>query len=74
LFGKGHGFVGFYGAEMTEIRFIADQHDDDVGFGVVAEFFEPAFDVFECGVFGDIVDEEGAYGTSVLKLELDQFD
>ena len=32
-------------SQMSQIRFVADEHDDDVVVGVVAQFFQPALDV-----------------------------
>ena len=36
LFGKGHGFIRFHGTQVSEIRLVSDEHDDNVGFGVVS--------------------------------------
>ncbi len=30
---------------MSQIRFVADEHNDDVVVGMVAQFFQPALDV-----------------------------
>ena len=66
LLGEGHGLVGLDGAEVPQVGLVADEHDDDVGLGVVAELLEPALDVLEGGVLGDVVDEEGADGAAVV--------
>lgn len=66
LLGEGHGLVGLDGAEVSQIGLVAHEHDDDVGLGVVAELLEPALDVLERGVLGDVVNEEGADGAAVV--------
>jgi len=66
LLGEGHGLVGLDGAEVSQIGLVAHKHNDDVGLGVVAELLEPALDVLERGVLGDVVNEEGTDGAAVV--------
>jgi len=40
---------------MSQIGFISNQHDDDIGIGVISKFFEPTNDVFVSDVFGDVI-------------------
>lgn len=40
---------------MSQIGFVADQHDDNVGICVVTEFFKPTDDVFVGDVFGNVI-------------------
>lgn len=60
------GVVGGDGTEVPEVGLVADEHDADVGVGVVAELLEPAADVVEGGGLADVVDEDGAESASVV--------
>lgn len=51
---------------MPQIALVSDQHDDDVGVGMVAKLLEPPGDVLVGLVLADVVDEEGANGTAVV--------
>ena len=51
---------------MSQIALVSDQHDDDVGVGMVAEFLQPPVDVVVGLVLADIVDKEGPDGTTVV--------
>lgn len=64
--GKGLSLLGRYGAQVAQIALVADEHDDNVGVGVVAQFLEPPGDVLVGLVLADIVDEEGADSTTVV--------
>lgn len=66
LLGEGHGLVGLDGAEVSQIGLVAHEHNHNVGLGVVAELLEPALDVLERGVLGDVVNEEGTDGAAVV--------
>lgn len=66
LLGEGHGLVRLHGAEVPQVGLVADEHDDDVGLGVVAELLEPALNVLKGGVLGDVVDEESPDGAPVV--------
>lgn len=60
------GILGGNGTEMLEIGFVANEHDDDVGIGVVPEFLEPPADIFKSGGLCDIIDKEGSEGTAIV--------
>jgi hypothetical protein len=47
---------------VSQITLVPDEHDDDVGIGVVTEFLQPAVDVIVGLVFADIVHEKGTDG------------
>jgi hypothetical protein len=51
---------------MPQIALVPDQHDDNIGVGMVPEFLEPPGDVLVRLVLADVVDEEGADGASVV--------
>ena len=44
-------------AEVLEIALVADEHNDDVRVGVVAELLQPPRDVDVRRMLGDVVDE-----------------
>lgn len=54
------------GAQVPQIALVADEHDDNLGIGVITEFLEPAEDVDVGGVFRNVVHEEGADGSAVV--------
>ena len=66
LFRKSHGFVGFHGSQMSKIGFVSDEHHYDVGFGVVSQLLEPALDIFESTMLGNVVDQQRAHSTAVV--------
>jgi hypothetical protein len=51
---------------VAQIALVSDQHDDNVGIGVVPELLQPSRDVLVGLVLADIVDEEGTDGTTVV--------
>ena len=51
---------------MPQIALVSDQHDDDVGVGMVAQLLEPPGDVLVGLVLADIVDKEGTDSTTVV--------
>lgn len=51
---------------MLEIALVADEHDDNVGVCVVLELFKPTLDIVKCGLFGDVIDEQGADCAAVI--------
>lgn len=58
--GKGLGLLGGDGTQVPQITLVTDEHDNDVGVGVVAELLEPARDILVGLVLADVVDEQGA--------------
>ena len=55
-----------HGPQVLEIALVADEHDDDVRIGVVAELLEPPRDIDVRRVLGDVVDEECTDGATVV--------
>lgn len=51
---------------MAQIALVSDQHDDDIGIGVVPQLLQPSRDVLVCLVFANIIDEEGPHGASIV--------
>ena len=51
---------------MPQIALVSDQHDDNVGVGMVPELLEPPGHVLVGLVLADVVDEQGADGASVV--------
>ena len=51
---------------MSEITLVSDQHDDNIGIGVIPEFFQPSCDVVIGLVFADIVDQQCANSSAVV--------
>lgn len=43
---------------MFQVALVSDQHDDDIGIGVVPQLLQPSSYVNVCWVFGDIVYEQ----------------
>lgn len=54
---------------MLQIALVPHQHDHNVGIRVITQLFEPAVDVLVGGLFGDVVDEEGADCSSVVAVQ-----
>jgi hypothetical protein len=55
---------------VTKIALVADEHDDNVAIGVVAQLLEPAEDVDVGGMLGNIVDEQSSYSAAVVAVEM----
>ena len=60
------GLLGRHCSEMSQIALVSDQHDDDVGVGVVSELLQPPSDVLIGLVLGDIVNQKGSDCASVV--------
>jgi hypothetical protein len=52
---------------MSQIALVTHQHDDNVRVGMVAQLLEPPRNVLVCLVLADIVDEQSADGTPVVR-------
>jgi len=55
LFREGARLLRGDRAQVTQVGLVADEHDDDVGVGVVAKLSKPAFDVLVGQVLRDVV-------------------
>lgn len=51
---------------MPQIALVSDQHDDDVGVGMVAQLLEPPGDILVGLVLADVVNEEGTDSATVV--------
>lgn len=51
---------------MSQIALVADQHDHDIGVRMVPKLFQPPRDIVVGLVFADIVDEQGADGSTIV--------
>lgn len=67
LAGKHFALVGGNLAPCVQVTLISDQHDGHVGVSVLLDFFEPSGEVGECVPSRDVVDEECAGRTSVIR-------
>ena len=52
---------------MAQIALVTHQHDDNIRVGVVPQLLEPPRHVLVCLVLANIVDEQGADGTAVVR-------
>ena len=50
-------FLGRDSSEMSQIGFVSNQHNDDVGIGMITQLFEPTNDILICDMFGDIINK-----------------
>ena len=51
---------------MSQIALVSDQHDDDVGIGVIPQLLQPPVDILVGLVLANVVDKEGPDGTTVV--------
>jgi hypothetical protein len=51
---------------MPQIALVSDEHDDNVGVGMVAQLLQPPRDVLVCLVLADIVHEKRSHGAAVV--------
>lgn len=51
---------------MSQIALVPNQHNDNVGVGMVPQLLEPSCDVLVGLVLADVVNEESADSTSVV--------
>lgn len=51
---------------MLQVALVANEHNNDVGVSVVAEFLQPPSDVDVGRMLGDVVDQQSTDGTSVI--------
>jgi hypothetical protein len=60
------GLLGRHCPQMPQIALVTDEHDDDVGVGMVAQLLQPPCHVLVCLVLADVVDEQGAHCAAVV--------
>lgn len=64
--GKLLGLLGRDRTQVSQIALVTDQHDDDVGIGMVPQLLQPPVDILVGLVLADIIDEEGADSATVV--------
>lgn len=64
--GKLLGLLGGDRTEVSQIALVTDQHDHDIGVGVVSQLLQPPVDIVVGLVLADVVDEEGTDGATVV--------
>eukprot|EP00420_Gonyaulax_spinifera_P023549 CAMPEP_0197905694 /NCGR_PEP_ID=MMETSP1439-20131203/60944_1 /TAXON_ID=66791 /ORGANISM="Gonyaulax spinifera, Strain CCMP409" /LENGTH=213 /DNA_ID=CAMNT_0043526983 /DNA_START=2 /DNA_END=644 /DNA_ORIENTATION=+ len=67
LLRKGQRLILPHCPEMPEVPLVADEHDDNVGIGMVAQLLKPSLEVLEGDPLGDVVNEQRAYGSPVVR-------
>ena len=60
------GLFRGHSPQVPQITLVTDQHDHDVGVGMVAKFLQPTVDIVVGLVLADIVHEESTDGTTVV--------
>lgn len=60
------GFFRGHCPQVSQIALISDQHDDDVGIGVIPQLLQPPVDIFVGLMFANIVNEESADRATVV--------
>ena len=68
--GKLLGFVGGNGTQVFKIAFVSNKHDNDTRVGVIAQFLEPAVNIFICILLGYIVDEQCTDSSAVVSVQM----
>ena len=66
LLGEPSCLIRGHGAEMPQVRLVANEHYDDVGVCVVPQLPQPPFHVLVSQMLGDVVDEKGSNSTAVV--------
>lgn len=64
--GKLFSLLRRYRPQMPQIALVSNEHDDNVGVSMVSQLLQPPSDVVISLVFADVVDEQGAHGTTVV--------
>lgn len=64
--GEALRIVGGDSSEVPQVSLVANEHDSDVGVGVVTQLLEPAADVLEGGRLAHVIDQDRAQRTAVV--------
>lgn len=64
--GKLLGLLGGDRTKVSQIALVTDQHDHNIGVGVVPQLLQPPVDIVVSLVLADVVDEEGTDGATVV--------
>ena len=66
-------FLGTHGRDrsllwitLTDVQFVSDKHQYDLGLCMVLDLVDPFFDVFERLLFGDVVHQQSAKTLAVM--------
>ncbi len=51
---------------MPQIALVSHQHDHDVRIRMVSQFLQPSGDVLVRRMLADVIDKQGAYGSSIV--------
>ena len=66
LLGESSRLIRGHGAEMPQVRLVANEHYDNVGVCMVAQLPQPPLYVLVGQMLGDIIDEKGSHSTAVI--------
>lgn len=55
-------------SHWLQVSLVAHQHDLNIGVGVFIQLLQPALHALISDVFGDVVDQQGSEGTSVIPV------
>ena len=61
------GLVRWHRPQVLQITLVSHQHDNDVLVRVIPQLLQPSRDVLVCPVLGDVVHEQGADRSSVVR-------
>lgn len=64
--GKLLGLLGRDRPQVPQIALVTNQHDDDIGIGVVSQLLKPTVDILVGLVLADIIDKEGTDSATVV--------
>ena len=67
LLSKLLGLLGGNLTQMPQIALVADEHDDDVGSGVLPKLTKPALNVLEGGAVGNVAHQKSSDGSAVVR-------
>lgn len=63
------GLFRRHSSEVTKVAFVANQHDDDVGVGMVTELLQPSLHILVGQVFRNIVDQQRPHCSAVITAQ-----
>ena len=66
LTSKGFRLLGWHSTQVLQIALIPDEHDNDVGVGVVTKFLQPPCYVDIGRMLCDVINEQSTDGASVV--------
>lgn len=59
-------FLRWYSAQVFQIALVTNQHNDNVGIGMVAQLLQPSCDVYVRCMLCNVVHKQCANGTSII--------